>query len=88
MIIKYKRHIVAMNNLKVVLGEEVKKLRKDYADSSNSYELRRIGNEGQKKKERLERIEGHIKKCNGLLSKWDTVTNDQLREIIHDGKSI
>ena len=88
MITKYKKHVVEINNLRVVLETEVKKLRDSYALSSNNYELKRIGNEGKKKKERLERIVEHVKECNGLLAKWDTVTNDQLRELIHNGKSI
>ena len=88
MITKYKKHVVEINNLKNVLETEVKKLRESYALSSNNYELKRIGNEGQKKKERLGRIVEHLKECNGLLTKWDTVTNNQLRDLIHNGKSI
>jgi len=88
MITKYKKHVVEINNLRVVLEGEIKKLRDNYASTNNKYELNRIGNEGKKKKERLERIVEHIKECNGLLAKWDTVTNDQLRELIHNGKSI
>ena len=88
MITKYKKHVVEINNLKNVLEREIKKLRDNYASTNNKYELNRIGNEGKKKKERLERIVEHVKECNGLLAKWDTVTNDQLRELIHNGKSI
>ena len=88
MITKYKKHVVEINNLRVVLEGEIKKLRDNYASTNNKYELNRIGNEGKKKKERLERIVEHVKECNGLLAKWDTVTNNQLRELIHNGKSI
>jgi len=88
MITKYKKHVVEINNLKNVLEREIKKLRDNYASTNNKYELNRIGNEGKKKKERLERIVEHVKECNGLLAKWDTVTNNQLRELIHNGKSI
>ena len=77
-----------MSNLKKVLEDDVKKLRENYASTNNRYELKRIGNEGKKKKERLERIVEHVKECYGLLTKWDTITNDKLRELIHDGKSI
>jgi len=88
MITKYKKHVVEINNLKNVLEREIKKLRDNYASTNNKYELNRIGNEGKKKKERLERIVEHVKECNGLLAKWDTVTNNQLRELIHNGKTI
>ena len=77
-----------MSNLKKVIEEEVNKLRENYASTNNRYEIKRIGNEGKKKKARLERIVEHIKECNGLLAKWDTVTNDQLRGLIHNGESI
>ena len=77
-----------MSNLSKVLEENVKKLRENYASTNNRYEIKRIGNEGKKKKARLERIVEHIKECNGLLAKWDTVTNDQLRGLIHNGESI
>jgi predicted molibdopterin-dependent oxidoreductase YjgC len=88
MIKKYKTHIIEMSNLKKVIEEEVNKLRENYASTTNRYELDRIANTGKIKKERLERIVEHIKECNGLLAKWDTVTNDQLRGLIHNGKSI
>jgi hypothetical protein len=88
MISKYKTHITEMSNLRKVLDKEVKKLRKDYSSTTNKYELDRLGYAGRKKKERLERIVEHLEECNGLLAKWDTVTNDQLRELIHNGKSI
>jgi len=88
MIKKYKTHIIEMSNLKKVIEEEVNKLRENYASTNNRYEIKRIGNEGKKKKARLERIVEHIKECNGLLAKWDTVTNDQLRGLIHNGESI
>ena len=88
MIKKYKTHITEMSNLKKVIEEEVNKLRENYASTNNRYEIKRIGNEGKKKKARLERIVEHIKECNGLLAKWDTVTNDQLRGLIHNGESI
>ena len=77
-----------MSNLKKVIEEEVNKLRENYASTNNRYEIKRIGNEGKKKKARLERIVEHIKECNGLLAKWDTVTTDQLRGLIHNGESI
>ena len=88
MIKKYKTHITEMSNLKKVLEDDVKKLRENYASTNNRYELKRIGNEGKKKKERLECIAEHLKECHGLLTKWDAITNDKLRELIHDGKSI
>ena len=77
-----------MSNLKKVLEGDVKKLRENYASANNRYELDRIANTGKIKKERLERIVKHIKECYGLLAKWDTITNDKLRELIHNGKSI
>ena len=88
MIKKYKTHLTEMSNLKKVLEENVKKLREDYTSTNNRYELKRIGNEGKEKKERLERIVEHVKECYGLLTKWDTITNDKLRELIHNGESI
>lgn len=88
MIKKYKTHLTEMSNLKKVLEGDVKKLRENYASTNNRYELDRIANTGKIKKERLERIAEHIKECNGLLTKWDTITNDKLRELIHNGKSI
>ena len=88
MISKYKTHITEINNLKNVLEGEIKKLRDSYASTSNKYELERIGQAGKKKKERLERIVEHLEECNGLLTKWNTVTNNQLRELIHNGKTI
>ena len=77
-----------MSNLKKVLEGDVKKLRENYASTNNRYELDRIANTGKIKKERLERIVEHIKECYSLLTKWDTITNDKLRELIHNGKSI
>ena len=77
-----------MSNLRKVLEENVKKLREDYTSANNRYELKRIGNEGKEKKERLERIVEHVKECYGLLTKWNTITNDKLRELIRNGKSI
>ena len=88
MIKKYKTHITEMSNLKKVLEDDVKKLRENYASTTNRYELDRIANTGKIKKERLERIAEHIKECYSLLTKWDTITNDKLRELIHNGKSI
>ena len=67
---------------------DVKKLRENYASTNNRYELDRIANTGKIKKERLERVAKHIKECNGLLTKWDEITNDKLRELIRDGKTI
>ena len=77
-----------MSNLRKVLEENVKKLRENYTSTTNRYELDRIANTGKIKKERLERIVKHIKECYGLLTKWDEITNDKLRELIHNGKSI
>ena len=86
MISDYKRHLVKINNLRVVLEDETKRLRKEYKSSTSKYDLIRLGNAGKKKKERLERITEHLKECNDLLATWDTVTNDQLRGLIHKGK--
>jgi|TARA_R100001530_G_scaffold132285_1_gene104554 predicted small metal-binding protein len=88
MIKKYKTHLTEMSNLKKVLEGDVKKLRENYASTNNRYELDRIANTGKIKKERLERVAKHIKECNGLLTKWDEITNDKLRELIRDGKTI
>ena len=88
MISDYKRHLVEINNLRIVLDDEIKRLRKEYRSSTSKYDLIRLGNTGKKKKERLDIIVEHLKDCNGLLAKWDTVTNDQLRGLIHNGKSI
>ena len=88
MIKKYKTHLTEMSNLKKVLEGDVKKLRENYASTTNRYELDRIANTGKIKKERLERVAKHIKECNGLLTKWDEITNDKLRELIRDGKTI
>ena len=88
MISDYKRHLVEINNLRIVLDDELKRLRKEYRSSISKYDLVRLGNSGKKKKERLGLIVQHLKDCNSLLAEWDTVTNDELRKIIHYGKSI
>ena len=88
MISDYKRHLVEINNLRIVLDDEIKRLRKEYRSSTSKYDLIRLGNAGKKKKERLDLIVKHLKDCNGLLAVWDTVTNDELRKIIRYGKSI
>ena len=87
-ITQYKKHLVEINNLRIVLEDGLKRLRKEYKSSTSKYDLVRLGNTGKKKKERLERITEHLKECNDLLATWDTVTNDQLRGLIHNGKSI
>ena len=88
MISDYKRHLVKINRLKIVLEDEIKQLRKEYKSSTSKYDLIRLGNAGKNKKERLDLIVKHLKDCNGLLAVWDTVTNDELRKIIRYGKSI
>ena len=88
MILDYKRHLVKINRLKIVLEDEIKQLRKEYKSSTSKYDLIRLGNAGKNKKERLDLIVKPLKDCNGLLSVWDTVTNDELRKIIRYGKSI